>query len=365
MNNFDVIVAAAGESRRFGKDKLNQTLPSGLSVLQSAVLPFSRFENVAAIYVVVAPERVAEFQNLFDGFDSRLKILAGGKTRTESVNAALNACTSKYVLVHDGARPFVSAKVITDVMCAVEETGTGVPSVPLSDSLARCDGKPVDRSIVRAVQTPQGFLTEKLKNAYSHGRIATDDAALYHLEYGNVTLTEGDPKNIKITYPSDVPAFRIGTGYDVHRLVEGRKLMLCGVEIPFEKGLEGHSDADAPLHALMDAVLSAAGLADIGHFFPTDDDKYEGADSSELLLTVLKIVYEKGFRLSNASISIIAEKPKLAPYIDEMKDKVAEIAHIDPLQVGITVTTNEGVGDIGNGLAVAATATVLLCGVNT
>lgn len=364
MNNFDVIVAAAGESRRFNADKLTKKLPSGLTVLESAVLPFTRFENVATIYLVVAPERTEEFQKLFDGFDGRLKIVAGGKNRTESVKAALALCSSKYVLVHDGARPYVSPKVITDVMCAVEETGTGVPAVPLSDSLARCDGKPVDRSIVRAVQTPQGFLTEKLKSAYSHGRIATDDAALYHLEYGNVTLTEGDPKNVKITYPSDVPTFRAGTGYDVHRLEEGRKLVLCGVEIPFEKGLLGHSDADAPLHALMDAVLSAAGLPDIGHFFPADDEKYEGADSAKLLLEVLRTVYEKGLRLVNASIAIIAEKPKLAPYVDEMKDKVAEIAHIDPLQIGISVTTNEKVGDIGDGEAIAAVATVLLSDAN-
>ena len=136
------------------------------------------------------------------------------------------------------------------------------------------------------------------------------------------------------------------------------------MEIPFEKGLLGHSDADAPLHALMDAVLSAAGLPDIGHFFPADDEKYEGADSAKLLLEVLRTVYEKGLRLVNASIAIIAEKPKLAPYVDEMKDKVAEIAHIDPLQIGISVTTNEKVGDIGDGEAIAAVATVLLSDAN-
>ncbi len=360
MNNFDVIIAAAGKSDRFKKDKLTATLPSGLTVLQSSVLPFTRFENVANIFLVVDKSRLDEFAALFDGFDVRLKTVAGGDTRTDSVNAALSLCNSKYVLIHDGARPYVTRQLITDVMCSVEEKGSGVPCLPLSDSLVRADGKPVDRSIVRTVQTPQGFVTEKLKTAYSHGRIATDDASLFYLEHGNVALVDGDAKNIKITYPGDIPCFRSGVGYDVHRLVPGRKLMLCGMEIPYSMGLDGHSDADAPLHALADAALTAAGLMDIGHYFPTTDARYEGVYSGDLLKIALGEVWKAGFRVVNATISIIAEKPKLADYIDEMKDKVAELLNIDPLQIGISATTNEKVGDIGDGNAIAATASVLL-----
>ena len=307
-------------------------------------------------------------------------VVTGGETRRDSVYAGLKALSpgTDIVLVHDGVRPFVSREIIENVIRDARRFGSGVISTPMTDTVKRVDGEgnavgTLNRDTLRCVQTPQAFDYEKLLRAHEALPAddgATDDAYLYEKLYGSVHLTEAADalvnrklttiEDIKSMEKSLIPALRIGTGYDVHRLTEGRKLVLCGVEIPFEKGLLGHSDADVAVHALMDALLGAAALGDIGKLFPDSDEKYKGISSMRLLREVEGALDEHGFRVENCDITIVCQRPKLAGYIPEMRSRIAQTLKIEPERVSVKATTTEGLGFEGEGLGISARASALI-----
>ena len=283
--------------------------------------------------------------------------------------------------IHDGARPLVTAEVIARTLESAKKYGSGVAAVPLKDTVKRVNegGVVVDtppRDALRAVQTPQTFEAELIRRAhaaYALGERATDDAALAERMGVKVRLTEGDVENIKLTTPEDMllarqvilrregqkeekPMVRIGHGYDVHRLTEDRKLILCGVEIPYTLGLLGHSDADVALHALMDALLGAAALGDIGRHFPDTDPAYKGADSGKLLDHVVALLEEKGYAVGNVDVTIICQRPKLKDYIEQMRQNVARHLKVDADCVNIKATTTEKLGFEGEGLGISSHA---------
>ena len=283
--------------------------------------------------------------------------------------------------IHDGARPLVTADVIARTLESAQRFGSGVAAVALKDTVKRVDEDSVvvdtpPRDKLRAVQTPQTFeagLIRKAHAAYALGERATDDAALAERMGVAVHLTEGDVENIKLTTPEDMllarqvilkregqkeekPMMRIGHGYDVHRLVENRKLILCGVEIPYALGLLGHSDADVALHALMDALLGAAALGDIGRHFPDTDPAYKGADSGKLLDHVVALLEEKGYTVGNVDVTIICQRPKLKDYIEQMRENVARHLKVDIDCVNIKATTTEKLGFEGEGLGISSHA---------
>ena len=283
--------------------------------------------------------------------------------------------------IHDGARPLVTADVIARTLESAQKFGSGVAAVALKDTVKRVDEDSVvvdtpPRDKLRAVQTPQTFeagLIRKAHAAYALGERATDDAALAERMGVAVHLTEGDVENIKLTTPEDMllarqvilkregqkeekPMMRIGHGYDVHRLVENRKLILCGVEIPYTLGLLGHSDADVALHALMDALLGAAALGDIGRHFPDTDPAYKGADSGKLLDHVVALLEEKGYTVGNVDVTIICQRPKLKDYIEQMRENVARHLKVDIDCVNIKATTTEKLGFEGEGLGISSHA---------
>ena len=275
----------------------------------------------------------------------------------------------------------MTAEVIARTLESAKKYGSGVAAVPLKDTVKRVNegGVVVDtppRDALRAVQTPQTFEAELIRRAhavYALGERATDDAALAERMGVEVRLTEGDVENIKLTTPEDMllarqvilrregqkeekPMVRIGHGYDVHRLTEDRKLILCGVEIPYTLGLLGHSDADVALHALMDALLGAAALGDIGRHFPDTDPAYKGADSGRLLDHVVALLEEKGYAVGNVDVTIICQRPKLKDYIEQMRQNVARHLKVDADCVNIKATTTEKLGFEGEGLGISSHA---------
>jgi 2-C-methyl-D-erythritol 4-phosphate cytidylyltransferase/2-C-methyl-D-erythritol 2,4-cyclodiphosphate synthase len=295
--------------------------------------------------------------------------LAGGKERQDSVKNALDLLEDGYVLVHDGARPYVTEEVIMNVMMATADKKAAVAAVPSKDTIRQVSGKnsvTLDRSTLYNVQTPQGFyvplIKKAFKKAYEDNFYGTDDAMLVERIGAYVAIAEGSYGNIKITTKEDLPVdMRVGSGFDVHRLIENRSLILCGVKIPFEKGLLGHSDADVAIHALMDAMLGAAALGDIGKHFPDTDDKYKGISSVLLLKKVNELIAELGYKVNNVDITIMAQVPKLLPYIQAMREKIAETLEIDENRVNVKATTTEKLGFVGREEGIAAEA---VCTIN-
>jgi 2-C-methyl-D-erythritol 2,4-cyclodiphosphate synthase len=282
------------------------------------------------------------------------------------------------VVIHDAARPFVTADAIGRTVAAAAESGAAIAALQAHDTVKRAGADGVITATLRRdeiylAQTPQAFRTGVLRAALALDGDATDEAMLAERAGHPVRVVEGDPRNLKITTPADLviaerllglPAarsvMRIGNGYDLHRLVPGRPLILGGVAIPFEKGLQGHSDADAVCHAVTDAVLGAAGAGDIGRLFPDTDAAWEGADSLELLRRAAAIVRSAGFVLVNVDVVVIAQRPKLVPYIGAMQAALAGALGADASQVGVKGKTNEGVDSTGAGESIAVHAVALL-----
>ena len=329
------------------------------------------------------PAAADEMKRILADGGLHAQVVLGGADRQESVCRGLAATNPEadYVAIHDGARPLVTADVIARTLESAQKFGSGVAAVALKDTVKRVDEDSVvvdtpPRDKLRAVQTPQTFeagLIRKAHAAYALGERATDDAALAERMGVAVHLTEGDVENIKLTTPEDMllarqvilkregqkeekPMMRIGHGYDVHRLVENRKLILCGVEIPYALGLLGHSDADVALHALMDALLGAAALGDIGRHFPDTDPAYKGADSGKLLDHVVALLEEKGYTVGNVDVTIICQRPKLKDYIEQMRENVARHLKVDIDCVNIKATTTEKLGFEGEGLGISSHA---------
>jgi 2-C-methyl-D-erythritol 4-phosphate cytidylyltransferase/2-C-methyl-D-erythritol 2,4-cyclodiphosphate synthase len=308
-----------------------------------------------------------------------VRFVPGGSSRQESVRNGLNASAAgedDLILVHDGARCLVKPDTIERVISSVRTRGSGIAGFRVSSTYKACapDGAilhTVDRGNLAEVQTPQGFRCGLLREAFARaeqdGFIGTDDASVLEHAGIPVFLAEGDRSNIKLTTPADVELaesllnkevcrMRIGMGYDVHRFAEGRKLILCGVEIPWERGLLGHSDADVALHALMDALLGACALGDIGRHFPDTDPSLEGISSLNLLEKTRDLSSRAGYVPNNLDVTIVAQKPKLAPYIPSMVETVAETLRMKPVDVNVKATTTEKLGFEGREEGISAYA---------
>ncbi len=363
------VIVAAGSGSRAGVDKIWEKM-GGETVLMRSVRPFLSCPAIEEIIVVVREGKKSLAQGTFKGLP--VSVVVGGETRSESVKNALDFAVERFgtkdviVAIHDGARPYLKEDLIARCMARAAKEGSAVPALPCTDSLRRMTeegNKAVDRREYVAVQTPQCFDLGRLREAYRRVPEASDDATVYEAIFGSVSLEKGDVENKKITYLSDIyEGFprRVGVGFDVHELRVGRRLVLGGVTIPYEKGLFGHSDADVLTHAIMDAMLTAADLPDIGHFFPPEDPKYEGADSTELLAEVVLAIRAKGYAVENVSATIMAEKPKLAPYLPEMEKKIATIIGVPKECVRFAATTTEKLGIVGEEKGMAAEAVALL-----
>ena len=382
--NVTAVLAAAGSSTRMGFDKLSYSLGK-YTVLEQSLLAFDQCPWVCEIVLVVGEHAWPQAHKAAAHCTKPVRLVAGGATRAESVRAGVLAAKGELVAIHDAARPFVSQQVIEAALAAAEACGAAAPAVPVKDTVkqaARGDGKTVpdacmveatpDRSTLYAVQTPQCFVRTRYLETLEQlpaekARLVTDDCSLFELAGQPVQLVQGDYANIKITtredllpYNKEKCAMRIGHGYDVHKLVEGRPLIMGGVTIPHTKGLLGHSDADVLAHAVSDALLGALALGDIGKHFPDTDPRYKGADSLKLLSIVAEMVREKGYRPENVDATILCQAPKLAPHILAMRENLARVMQMDLEDVSVKATTEEHLGFTGAEEGIAVHAVTLL-----
>jgi 2-C-methyl-D-erythritol 4-phosphate cytidylyltransferase/2-C-methyl-D-erythritol 2,4-cyclodiphosphate synthase len=377
------IIAAGGQGRRFGGTVPKQFLEiDGQTVLDRSIAALAGHERIDSLVVALPPEELSRV-----AARERVHVVEGGARRQDSVANAFDAVPpdADVVLIHDAARPFVSAATIDRAIDAAAGFGAAIAAIPARDTvkLAGEDAAPprIDRTIPRErvwlAQTPQAFRRAVLADAIACGRdgaSGTDEAALAEQAGHEVRLVLGDPANIKITTPEDLaaarrfaaapapaPVARTGIGYDSHRTVEGRPLVLGGITIPHATGLAGHSDADALAHAITDAVLGAASLGDIGRHFPDTDMRWKDADSIELLRHAVGLVQAAGFRIVNVDAVVVAERPKLAPYVDAMCGGLAAVLGVPREAVSVKGKTNEGMGEAGRGegLFVHAIATIV------
>lgn len=366
------VIVAAGASRRMGFDKLSYRLPNGQTVLEKSCTALTEHPAIGELILVAGANREI-CEQIAGACPKPCTVVQGGENRADSVRNGVAAAKGELVAIHDAARPFVSRAVITAALQEAAKTGAAAPAVPVKDTIkvAGTDGRVLDtpdRSTLYAVQTPQCFSRALYLQALSavtgeKARLVTDDCSLFELAGLPVSLTEGDYENYKITTKEDLQkekTMRIGHGYDVHRLVEGRKLILGGVEIPYEKGLLGHSDADVLLHAIMDAVLGAAALGDIGKHFPDTDPAYKGADSMTLTRAVAELIRQHGYTVGNIDATILCQAPKLAPHIAAMRQNIATALGVELDAISVKATTEEHLGFTGEGLGIAAHAVALL-----
>ncbi len=371
------IILAGGSGSRMGAGQ-NKVLMDlcGEKVLMRSIRAFEGL--VHGIVIAARAQDMEEISHLLVDSDRNITLVTGGNTRQASVWNALCALPAHCdkVLIHDGARCLVDRETILRCMSAAADCGTGIAAIPVVDTIKQINADDTvcatpDRNSLRAVQTPQAFDVSLIRRAHvsaiEQGFIGTDDASLVERIGVPVRLTLGDRKNIKLTTPEDIrmaeafltdrfPSFRVGQGYDVHRLVEGRDLILCGVKVPHTLGLLGHSDADVALHALMDAMLGAMALGDIGKHFPDTDARYKGISSMLLLKHVCNLLDEKDARVTNCDVTIAAQKPKLLPYIDQMRKNVADMLSLSIDCVNVKATTTEHLGFEGREEGISARA---------
>lgn len=368
------VIVAAGKSTRMGQNKILMKI-LGKSVLVHTVCAILKTNICDEVIVVASEENVPTFREELRNIGD-IRIVKGGETRGESAYNGILAAKGDFVLIHDGARPLVSEEIIKNTVKTAIETGAAAAGVPPKDTIKviskeKVIENTVDRKSAILIQTPQVFRREFIKKAYEEfGFDETDDCALVEKAGGKVSVTEGSYENIKITTPEDIftatrilgggNTMRIGTGFDTHKLVEGRDLIIGGVKIPHDKGLYGHSDADVLVHAVIDALFGAAALGDIGSHFPDTDEKYKGADSIELLREAVRLVRECGYEIGNIDTTIIAQKPKMAPYIEKMRENLAVAMEIDTEKVSVKAKTNEQMGFTGREEGIESRAVALL-----
>ena len=381
QNNFGAVIVAAGSSRRMGasQSKVLMNL-AGRPVLSYSLDALCACPLIARLAVVCRDEDREKIEKIAAASPKQVELIAGGPERQDSVLNGIHVLEDcDYLLIHDGARPLVTSNLVQAVCEDALQYGASAAAVRVKDTCKLVDEEGFvletpPREKLMSVQTPQAFeralYLYAAERAASSGRTFTDDCQLVEAAGGRVHLVQGDYKNLKITTPEDLlsaEAFlagekkmRIGSGYDVHRLTEGRALILGGVKIPFEKGLLGHSDADVLAHAVADALLGAAALGDIGKLFPDTEERYRGADSLLLLSEVCRRVRESGHEIKNIDATVMAQRPKLAPYILQMREKLAETCGITTEQISVKATTEEGMGFTGSGEGMSATAVCLL-----
>lgn len=380
------IIAAAGEGRRLGASMPKQLLDiGGRSILERSVGAFVSHPAVADVIVVLPPALAAAPPGWIvePATTSPVRIVAGGTERQDSVANAFDcvAAQSEVVLVHDAARPFVTRDLISRAIDGAARYGAAIAAVPVRDTVKQVEPAgqhpaitgTIPRETIYLAQTPQAFRRDVLGAAVALGRsgvVATDEAMLAERAGHAVHVIEGDPANVKITTSHDLEAARarlaagaaarIGTGYDLHRLVEGRPLIVGGVTIPFEKGAHGHSDADVVCHAVIDAVLGAVCAGNVGQHYPDTDPRWKGASSVMLLRDAMQRIQAAGFVVENVDVTVVLERPKIARFIPEMRNALAGALGIDPARVSVKGKTNEGVDAVGRGEAIAAHAVALL-----
>lgn len=380
------IVVAAGKGLRVGAQMNKVLLPlEGKPVIAWTLSAFETCGVIDGVVLVVAQEEQEQLRSICQQhhFTKAHHIVVGGATRKQSVYHGLCALppACDVVLVHDGARPFVSQSILIACQRSARIFGSGVAAVRVKDATHQVDEnqrieETLDRSTLWAMQTPQAFSVALLKKAYDQIEAETiDEVTLVRALNERVQLVEGEYQNMKITTKDDLDIahaiihqqegrekqlMRVGHGYDVHRLVEGRPLVLCGVEIPYEKGLLGHSDADVALHALIDALLGAAALGDIGKHFPDTDARYKGISSLVLLAQVCTMLNDQGFSPYNIDLTIVAQAPKLMPYYEKMRNSIAGALELPPDRVSVKAKTTEGLGFCGTGEGIEAHAVVTL-----
>lgn len=380
-----IIIPAAGAGKRMKSEtpKILLTL-QGRSILEWTIRAFYAYEPDEIILPVsetIKEEVLAIVEALEAPFP--IKVLMGGKERQDSIQQAMNALSQdcEIVVVHDAARPFFRTDIFEEAYKILQDCAGAIAAVPATYTMKIAHDKTIvstpDRKDLWQVNTPQIFkkdiFVKAYEQAYADGFYGTDDAMLVERLGETVKIIEDIPENIKITRPGDMVLAeqiinggkgasmqRVGQGYDVHKLVEGRKLILGGVEIPHEKGLDGHSDADVLIHAIMDAILGAAALGDIGKHFPDTDDQYKNIDSMFLLYGVRKLMEVNAYTIQNIDATLILQAPKVAPYIEEMRKNIAEKLGLDLSQVSVKATTEEGLGFTGRKEGVAAMAICML-----
>lgn len=372
------LLMAAGRGSRFGADIPKQYLPlAGRAVLRRAAEALLAEPGIDAILPVCAPDEAATVAALLDGLPV-LAPVAGGATRQESVRAGLEALAGAppdIVLVHDAARPVVPPGTLSALLAALETHPGAIPAQPVTDTLKRAGDGMIQATVARAglfrAQTPQGFRFPPLLAAHRAATAeVTDDAALLEAAGLAVALVPGSESNVKITHPEDLTRVeaalgaallpRMGTGFDVHRLVEGRPLILCGVAIPFPLGLSGHSDADVGIHALCDAIYGALAEGDIGRHFPPSEAAWKDADSARFLRHAAARIAARGGRLLHADVTLICERPKITPHADAMRARLAELLEVAVGRVSVKATTTERLGFTGRGEGIAAQAAATL-----
>lgn len=384
LEKFGAVVVAAGNSTRMGGKGSKVLAPlGGKPLLRWCLEALCACEEIGQLVLVCREEDGEAVAAAAQGLAKPVALAVGGRERQDSVLSGIAALDEEwgYLLIHDGARPLVTPELIRRVCADTLRYGASAAAVRAKDTCKLIDSggfvtETPPRERLMAVQTPQAFERDlylyAARRARDSGLSYTDDCQLIEAAGGRVHLTEGEYRNLKVTTPEDLLAakvylqgkavgtMRVGSGYDVHRLTEGRKLILGGVEIPYEKGLLGHSDADVLVHAVADALLGAAALGDIGKLFPDTDPRYAGADSLKLLSDLCEQVRAAGFSIANIDATLVAQKPKVAPYIQQMRGNLATACGVGIEKVSVKATTEEGLGFTGEGLGMAASAVCLL-----
>lgn len=372
------IIVAAGRGTRAGGDlpKQWQTL-AGMSVLARAVLAFRKVEVVNQIVLVLHPE---DMDRALPYLGNGISAVTGGDSRAASVRNALEALENRgvdIVLVHDAARPLVSGDLIARMIDAVHPTGAAAPALAISDALWR--GSAQVEQVVRRdglwrAQTPQAFAFGAILAAHrAHPGGSADDVEVARAAGMAVAIVAGEERNLKLTYAADFARaeailkgdtmdVRVGNGFDVHRFIAGDHLWLCGINLPFSKGLDGHSDADVGMHALTDAIYGALARGDIGQHFPPSDPAWKGAASRVFLAHAVGLATAEGLRVSHADVTLICEHPKIGPHAIAMREVLAQIIGIEVARVSVKATTSERLGFTGREEGIAAMATATLIG---
>jgi len=397
-NGVFLLLTAAGSSSRFGGTKKELLSLEGKSILQHSLEAFLHLRDLVGVVITYPAGRLDEMQASVDeelavkltALACGLHFVQGGETRQASVKSGLDALIEAcgaalpgtvidparaVVLVHDAARPWVAADTVDAVLASARSNGACIPLSDLPDTpkTISADGfihTHLERDSVKAAQTPQGFALAALAAAHgaaaAEGWTCTDDASIWDRYIGKVASVSGDRKNKKITFREDLPAeedsiaFRIGEGWDIHALESGRRLLLGGIRIEHDKGEVGHSDGDVLWHAIIDALIGAAALGDIGSHFPPSDPRWKDADSGHLARIAADKVREAGWKLGNIDCTVILEKPRLGPYREAICASIAETLGLPRSVVSVKAKTNEGFGEIGSGNAIEARAVALI-----
>jgi 2-C-methyl-D-erythritol 4-phosphate cytidylyltransferase/2-C-methyl-D-erythritol 2,4-cyclodiphosphate synthase len=365
-------ILAAGRGERFGADK-SQALLGGKPVWRWSFDAYSSHPLLAGVGLVGSAANLGALKSA----PNSLFVVPGGSDRRESSKLAVEACPpdADVVLVHDAARPFVTARLISEIVSAAARSGAAAPGIPVTDTVKRVDSgtvETVDRKGLWTVQTPQGGRRDLFLRAHAEARgDVTDDLGLFEAIGIEPEIVPGDPANVKITTPEDIARWessrglsevRTGMGYDVHAFSAdpSRALMLGGVRFEGHPGLEGHSDADVVLHAAVDALLGAAGLGDIGVHFPNSDPAWKNAPSLDFLAHAAKLLQDGNWMLQNLDITVIAEHPRIMARAQEIRAAIAQAAGTGPDRISVKATTNERLGFIGRGEGIAALATATI-----